>query len=43
MAKIVVEGDSWERLPDWGMKSLPVVGGTNFDLSRALEARVCGH
>jgi hypothetical protein len=38
---MVVEGDSWERLPDWGPKGLPTVGGTNFDLSRALQAR--GH
>jgi hypothetical protein len=38
---MVMEGDSWERLPEWGPKGLPIVGGTNFDLSRALQAR--GH
>lgn len=38
---MVIEGDSWERLPDWGPKRLPIVGGTNYDLSRALQAR--GH
>lgn len=39
--KIVIEGDSWERLPNWGPKGLPVVGGTNYDLCRALDDR--GH
>jgi len=39
--EIVAEGDSWERLPDWGPKGLPIVGGSNFDLCRALSAR--GH
>jgi hypothetical protein len=34
--KIVVEGDSWERLPNFGPKSLPIVGGSGYDLSRAL-------
>jgi hypothetical protein len=34
--RIVVEGDSWERLPNFGPKSLPIVGGTGYDLSRAL-------
>lgn len=37
----VVEGDSWEHLPDFGLKALPIVGGPNYDLSRALAAR--GH
>lgn len=35
---IVMEGDSWERLPDWGLKKLPIVGGANYDLDRALQA-----
>lgn len=39
--KIVAEGDSWEKLPNWGAKGLPIVGGTNYDLCRALEDR--GH
>jgi hypothetical protein len=38
---LVVEGDSWEHLPDFGLKALPIVGGSNYDLSRALVAR--GH
>ncbi len=29
MVKIVMDGDSWERLPKWGPKSLPIVGGAN--------------
>lgn len=33
---MVIEGDSWERLPDWGPKRLPIVGGSNYDLARAL-------
>ena len=37
-ALIVMEGDSWERLPDWGLKKLPIVGGSNYDLERALTA-----
>jgi hypothetical protein len=36
-AMIVIEGDSWEHLPDWGLKALPIVGGSNYDLSRALN------
>lgn len=38
MAKplIIIEGDSWERLPNFGAKGLPTVGGTSYDLSRAL-------
>jgi hypothetical protein len=39
--EIVAEGDSWERLPDWGPKGLPIVGGSNSDLCRALTDR--GH
>ncbi|MBX9909899.1 MAG: hypothetical protein K2Z25_14440 [Beijerinckiaceae bacterium] len=39
--EFVVEGDSWEHLPDFGLKSLPIVGGANYDLSRALADR--GH
>jgi hypothetical protein len=35
--KVVVEGDSWERLPSIGLKSLPIVGGSNYDLGRGLE------
>lgn len=38
---MVVEGDSWEHLPDLGLKALPTVGGSNYDLARALAAR--GH
>ncbi|MEJ1157963.1 hypothetical protein [Prosthecomicrobium sp. N25] len=34
---IVIEGDSWERLPNFGAKSLPIVGGTGYDLGRGLE------
>lgn len=35
---IVMEGDSWERLPNFGAKALPIVGGVGFDLERALTA-----
>jgi hypothetical protein len=38
---MVIEGDSWEHLPDFGLKALPIVGGANYDLSRALMGR--GH
>jgi hypothetical protein len=38
---MVVEGDSWERLPDLGLKGLPTVGGSNYDLARAIADR--GH
>lgn len=33
---IVIEGDSWERLPNFGSKPLPIVGGPGYDLGRAL-------
>jgi hypothetical protein len=38
MAKplILIEGDSWERLPNFGAKALPIVGGSGYDLGRAL-------
>ncbi len=39
MVPIVMEGDSWERLPNFGAKALPIVGGTGSDLERALTAQ----
>lgn len=36
---LVIEGDSWERLPDWWPGTLPTVGGSDYDLTRALKAR----
>lgn len=36
MAIVVMEGDSWECLPNFGVKSLPIVGGGNCDMERAL-------
>lgn len=34
--EIIMEGDSWERLPDFGPKALPIVGGSSWDLARGL-------
>jgi hypothetical protein len=36
--RVVADGDSWFSLPKFRVK-LPTVGGTGFDLVRALEAR----
>lgn len=34
--EIIMEGDSWERLPDFGPKALPIVAGSSWDLARGL-------
>lgn len=33
---IVIEGDSWEKLPDLGPIELPMVGGAGYDIGRGL-------
>ena len=34
--EIIMEGDSWERLPDFGPKALPIVAGSSRDPARGL-------